>query len=426
MIGARRHPVQRAAIIGALVAVLATPFTASAASAADGTNWWYDRYGIPEIQTAGGTGAGVPVAVIDTQINPELPVFDGTPLTVDQTPGCPGVPVISTEATSDAVHGSDITALLIGNGTGTGAVRGIAPQASVTFYGTGTEDDACDSTRHDQLSSIGQTIDRAVAGGAKVISISLSVPDLNDADAGALARAISSGVIIVAGTSNTQLDPTFFPANANGVVSVNAFDAAGAIQLDHDDSTRTNAWPETTVVAAGVDFPSVNWQVDSTITGSSLATPLVAGMLAVTWQKYPDATANQLLQSLIRNTTTEDHPLRRDVTGGYGYGPASLRHLLAVDPSQYPDENPLLDKTSGVPTVAQIANGGEASASATPTSTEPQPTSTPRAAANSASSGILGGVVVAAITIVVLVAAVIIIVLLVRRRRATASKGNKP
>ena len=68
-------------------------------------------------------------------------------------------------------------------------------------------------------------------------------------------------------------------------------------------------------------------------------------------QRWPDATGNQILQSLIRNT-------KGNASGGpeldpehkRGFGIVDPGKLLSVDPAQYPDVNPLLEwavKASG-------------------------------------------------------------------------------
>ncbi|WP_202812699.1 S8 family serine peptidase, partial [Kytococcus sedentarius] len=89
----------------------------------------------------------------------------------------------------------------------------------------------------------------------------------------------------------------------------------------------------------------------------SSSAPIVAGFLALARQKWPDATANQLLQLLVHTTVNTD--------GGWnqytGYGLASPATMINTDPSQYPDENPLADKggaTSPTPEeVRQYADG---------------------------------------------------------------------
>jgi hypothetical protein len=55
--------------------------------------------------------------------------------------------------------------------------------------------------------------------------------------------------------------------------------------------------------------------------------------------KYPDATGRQIIQSLVRNT---DGAYGEPVyTKTWGWGPVDVGQLFAVDPSQYPDVNPL-------------------------------------------------------------------------------------
>lgn len=348
--------------------------SASVAQAAEpGTNWWYDAFGVPEAQAAGWTGAGVKIAVIDGQINTELPVFAGTHLTVDKDPLCEGGSVTTTapNPSNEVAHGSNVTALLVGNGTGKGQVRGIAPDADVTFYGYGYDGDsgpgtACIlDTLPDGLTVFGEGIERAVADGARVISISQGTSNTTEGDAAVIADALAKGVVIVAATPNSMNDDELkWLWSFNGVVAVNAFDKDGNLQPDQEVSGQKVAWPETTVVAPGVGLPSVDWgSTEHVVSGSSFATPLTAGVLALTMQKYPGATGNQVVQSLIHNTTPDDHALSRDDT--VGYGPVSLRHLLRVNPSQYPDENPLLDKASGVPSAEQVAKAGAASSPST-------------------------------------------------------------
>ena len=387
------------------------------------SNWWYDGFGVADVQADGWTGDGVKVAVIDQQINPDLPVFEGANLTVDDDPLCDGgsVTVNATDEpkpSNDVVHGSDVTAMLIGNGKGAGKVRGIAPGADVTFYGYGmtvqqTLTTGCDTQkRPDGRTELGEGISRAIDDGAQVISISLIQSKASAGDIAAVARAVARGVVIVAGTPNTTQDADETrPWTYNGVVAVNAFGKDGYLQEDAEVEGQQVSWPETTVIAPGVNFPSVDWSGnDYWVSGSSLATPLTAGIIAVTAQKYPAATGNQLIQSLIHNTTPDDHELSR--SDDTGYGPVSLRHMLKVDPAQYPDENPLMDK-SDYPTPSQVAK-----ASDTPTPADsatavasPQPSATAGAVAGGA-----GGVwmpVLIGVGVLVLLAVIALVIVLV-------------
>ena len=84
-----------------------------------------------------------------------------------------------------------------------------------------------------------------------------------------------------------------------------------------------------------------------------MSAALVAGMLALARQKWPDATPNQILQSLVHSGLNPDHEWNQKT----GYGAAALGSLVNDDPSQYPDENPILQKQGGSePTAEEVAD----------------------------------------------------------------------
>ncbi|MFG6444368.1 S8 family serine peptidase [Microbacterium sp. P07] len=343
----------------ALVSVSAA--SGPSAFAASG-GWWYDTYDIGAVHAQGLTGDGVEVASLGAQINADLPVFAGQNLTVaDEVVCADGGAAVSTEPTRSIVHDTTVVAYINGNGTGTGEVRGIAPGAAVSFYANGPASDAgCFPAQYpDDLTTFGWGLQRAVDDGARIVTTS-TTSQWSAGDAEAVANAVAKGVIVVVATPNpSTASPSGYPEGYNGVVAASAVDSAGALQVRDDGSPQALA--DTTVVAAGSELPAVGdwnsatWDTSLTGTGSSFASPLVAGMLAVVAQRYPEATGNQLIQTLIHNTGVDDHPLERDETGGYGYGAAWLTHMLAVDPTQYPDVNPLMDKSSGAPSDEQVA-----------------------------------------------------------------------
>jgi hypothetical protein len=129
-----------------------------------------------------------------------------------------------------------------------------------------------------------------------------------------------------------------------------------------------------------------------------------------------------LIQSLIVNTTAKDHPLSFESTG-YGYGPASLSHLLRVDPTRYPDINPLLDKPGGlgIPTAAEFAAATKAAS--------PTPSASPSVAAGTSSAqasgsvlpGLLTGVVVVVLLLLVLAGLAVVLMRSLRRKAAPST-----
>ena len=74
---------------------------------------------------------------------------------------------------------------------------------------------------------------------------------------------------------------------------------------------------------------------------SSCASAITTGFLALAREKWPQATGNQLLQLLVRTGANSANSWNERT----GFGPTNLEAMLSTDPSQFPDENPLPDKT---------------------------------------------------------------------------------
>lgn len=342
-------------VAGATISA-ATPTAAHAA----GTDWdwWLDTYGVQAAHDAGLTGAGVKIAVIDESINPNLPVFQGRNLTVSDTVICPDrTPAATDVADAGAIHGSTVTAMIIGNGTGAGGLRGIAPEADVTFYGYGTGSDDCRPDTDLEITDFGYAVKTAVDDGADIITTSITM-GARSADGPAVAYALSRGVAIIAGTPNPDMLAVYDKdlGAMNGIVAASAIGREGDLQTSQNGEVL--ALPQTTVVAAGKNLPSVgrvdDWDASAPSSGSSFAAPVVAGMLALAAQKTPAASGTQLVQALVRTTNGQVHDLTR-TDDGFGYGAAWLPTLLSVDPTTFPDETPLTDKAAGIPTPDQIS-----------------------------------------------------------------------
>lgn len=422
-----------------LSALVVLAGAAAPANADDAGQWWYSAYNVDQAHSEGWTGKGVKIAVIGQQINPDYPGLAGTHLTVDPTPVCQGATVINTDPSKASTHDTDVTSFLIGNGQGAG-IRGIAPDADVTFIGYG--DGAC-TVPYDPdnltITSFGIALKRAIDDGAQIVSTSTGGEPASEDDAKVLADAIARGLIVVAAPPNTVSSQKNgeAPNSLRGVVSVSAIDANGDPMKD--SRTREPVIvPNVTVAAAGVNIVSnsdVSWDSPGPSSGTSLATPIVAGMLALAAQKYPGVGGNQLIQSLINNTGRDDHPLQYSSTDGLGYGAASLTHLLRVDPSQYPDENPLLNKdprlngAAYLPTDAQLADARSASSTASTTSppAASAPSSTPASVSPDPVDGIMTGIIIAGVVVLVLIiAAAVITIVLVTRRSKNSQRKDIP
>jgi subtilisin family serine protease len=414
----RRRILHLVAAVGAVCATILVASPAQGASAPDG-HWWYDAYGVEQVHAEGLTGEGLKIAVIDAQINPDLPDFAGADLTVAPGAGCMGAEPATDQYNADSSHGSTVTAMLIGNGSGPSGIRGIAPDASVTFYGFGPIAGECPETPEAEaaeLSSFGWLLQRALADGADIVTTSTGGGNTEFADSEIVAEAIARQVPILASVPNDAGDGVVIPWSYDGVIAVNAVDANQQLLLD--EWNLPNKALDTTVAAPGgglatIGFSGGTWADTGITSGSSLSTPLVAGIIALSKQKYPEATSNQLVQSLVHNTGAEDHELEYSPDDGYGYGVASLGHVLRVDPTGYEDVNPLLDKPLDQPSQEQIQAAIEkfGAASPAPSSTDVASGDPQEPDAGAFTAFIIGAAVVA----VLIIAAVIVTIVLVRR-----------
>ena len=77
--------------------------------------------------------------------------------------------------------------------------------------------------------------------------------------------------------------------------------------------------------------------------GTSYAAPVVTGVFALAKQRWPEATNNQLLQLLVKTGLNPDHGWNQYT----GFGAIDPGAILNTDPSQFPDENPLIEKQGG-------------------------------------------------------------------------------
>ena len=403
------------AAILASVLMLA-PSVAAADPATDGF-WYFDSFNIQKAHDEGYTGEGVTIVVVDTAINLEVPTLQDADIEVlDSTCYDKNDELLSPTSTDVKIaeHGTNVVSYLVGSGKGypgqTG-VKGIVPDAKVIFVSTGQLDSSgeilCERAFQDTSSAIAQGLEAAVDMDADLVS--LSVTGSGGAALESLTTALAVGIPIIVAVGNEQFGDgtTGFPKIANGVAGVQSLDSNAQVQGGHTDVNTDVGGPGVQLVWQGDD----SWEQQRYATGTSLATPIVAGMLALVAQKYPDATGNQLLQTLIHNTGVDDHELSFDAENRYGYGVASATHMLRVDPTQYEDVNPLLAEGDEFdPTREAVAAAAEALDNPAP------PTPDPEGPTGSAVPWlpILIGVGVLLIVIVV-----VVIVVAAARRRTT-------
>jgi hypothetical protein len=151
--------------------------------------------------------------------------------------------------------------------------------------------------------SIAQGILYAVEKGAKVINMSLGGPFPSPLIEDAVKKALEKGVVVVAAAGNSGDDWVNYPAGYEGVISV------GSINKEKKLSYYSSYGPSVDLVAPGEDVYSTFYDYEKKSSfiegsGTSMASPVVAGAAALLLTKYPNLTPAQV--EYILEQTADD------------------------------------------------------------------------------------------------------------------------
>jgi subtilisin family serine protease len=158
----------------------------------------------------------------------------------------------------------------------------------------------------------------AVDHGAKVLNLSLGGTTDTQVERDAIAYAISQGAVVVAAMGNAfqSGNPTSFPGAYPDVVAV------GAINQVDQRAPFSQTGPHIDVVAPGVGVLSTVWDNGyATMSGTSMATPHVAGVAALILSCNSNLTGAQVAD-IIRQTARQlrDNPADPVPNDNYGFG----------------------------------------------------------------------------------------------------------
>ena len=297
---------------------------------------YFSYYHFDTARAKGYTGKGVTIAVIGGPVDTSNQALKGANITDKSR-------CTIQDSPEGVRHSTDMAIILVS------PISGVAPDATLynyqAFTGSTTSNGSCDSNGG-RLNKVSALINQAVEDGAQIISVSQSVNESTNELKWAITNAITRGVIIVAAAGNEALpDDITALGRYSGVLGVSAINSDGTF------ASYSN-WGDG-VVTAAFGGPYTTYDVNTgepvTVHGTSISTPLVAGMLALARQKWPDATANQILQLLVHTGLNPNH----DWNEYTGYGAIDGGALVNTDPSQYPDENPIIQKNGGSEPTAQ-------------------------------------------------------------------------
>ncbi|MFI9343018.1 S8 family peptidase [Streptomyces sp. NPDC052773] len=265
------------------------------------------QIGAPKAWAAGYDGKGVKIAVLDTGVDATHPDLK------DQVVASKNF-TAATDAGDKFGHGTHVASIAAGTGAKSGGkYKGVAPGADIlngkVLDDNGSGDD----------SGILAGMEWAAAQGADVINMSLGGPDSPEVDpleAAVDKLSAEKGVLFAIAAGNSGPESVGSPGTADAALTVGAVDDKD--QLADFSSTGPRLGDgaiKPDVTAPGVDITAASAKGSIiaqevgekpagylTISGTSMATPHVAGAAAILKQQHPDWTGAEIKAALTAST----------------------------------------------------------------------------------------------------------------------------
>ncbi len=261
---------------------------AGIATRADAIPWGVDRVGAPAAWAAGITGTGVKVGIIDSGIDPthpDLSVAGG----YDFTTASSASSAWADNVASCSGHGTHVAGTVAALRNGSGVV-GVAPGAELySLKVFEVINGGCAAWSSNQIAAI----DWAVAHGLRVINLSIASSTALQAYQDAITTASNAGVLVVAAAGNNSGGPITYPAAYVNAVAVGATTSSDQVAYFSD------LGPEMWVAAPGNSIVStLPGGGTGTKSGTSMASPHVAGVAALLIQLHPTWSTAQVRDAL--------------------------------------------------------------------------------------------------------------------------------
>jgi subtilisin family serine protease len=264
------------------------------------------QIGAPDAWKAGFDGKGVKVAVLDTGVDRTHPDL------ADR--------VVAEKNFSDADnvddhvgHGTHVASTIAGSGAASqGRYRGVAPGATII------SGKVLDDNGGGAISGIVAGMSWAAEQGAKVVNLSLGgedSPGIDPGEAAVNALTDSKGILFAVAAGNAGPKPQTIgsPGSATGALTVGAVDRQDNIAPFSSVGPTVDGAAKPDVTAPGVGIVAARAAHGTigtpagtgyvSMSGTSMATPHVAGAAAILAQQHPGMSGQQIKQILMISAT---------------------------------------------------------------------------------------------------------------------------
>lgn len=232
------------------------------------------------------TGKGVTVAVIDTGVkanHEDLPNLRRVEVTNGKEP------LGLEDATGHGTHVAGIIGAAMGNGKG-GA--GIAPGATILSLRV------VNAAGYIYDSALIAALRMAVKNGAQIVNISIGGTAYNAVFQKVINEAAEAGVTVVAAMGNDGTNCLNYPAGYDNVIGVVSVDRTN----NRASGSSYGTWGDVAAPGAAVWSTTYNGSYGPK-SGTSMASPVVAGVAALYKSVHPDATPAQITARLEATAT---------------------------------------------------------------------------------------------------------------------------
>lgn len=212
------------------------------------------------------------------------------------------------------VHATHVAGIIAGNGySSRGKYTGIAPESNILAI-KALDSEGSGNTSN-IIAAISYVVETKEKYNTKILNLSIGSPANNSCRDDPLCQAVTNAVIngitvvVAAGNSGPDERTILSPGISPNVITVGAVDDKRTIDSSDDTiATFSSRGPtkeglvKPDIVAPGVDINSLsNTKLDGykPLSGTSMATPLISGSIALLLNKYGNISSKDIKQKLM-------------------------------------------------------------------------------------------------------------------------------
>lgn len=306
--------------------------------------WFHNVIGSQQAWEAGYTGKGVKVAVLDTGI-----LAGHQDVKAEVTLYASDSKNTITNGNDGNSHGTHVAGIINADKNNYGGV-GIAYEADLISIKA-----LNDAGRGDSFSIIGG-LQLAIENGANIVNMSLAGPAYSEPEELAYQTVYEAGLAVFCAASNDSAQSEAYPASYRGTIAVAALDKNNhkASFSNYGSWVRYSA-PGVDIFSTSVEFigdvaNTNNKEFYEDMSGTSQATPVVAGTAALLWNSV-DGEGQTRVDNLLK---LMDKSAIKVNGSGLGKGVVSLPKALGLDGVTTAPNQPVFSEKAGTKTVNQV------------------------------------------------------------------------